>query len=155
MKKVCVWILCAAVCLSLMGCGNKETEPEANTTGTKLLAEFKKGVKAGQDLAAVAEAMAEESVSGYSCGTAEVTEGWLSGFSGEVTGFTKGYMIMPWIGTVPLVCYVFETEDPEALLQTLNDLADPRWNICTEAEETVGEVVDGYVFFAMCPGEDF
>jgi len=33
----------------------------------------------------------------------------------------------------------------------LKDNANPRWNICTEAEETVVGSVDNKVFFVMCP----
>jgi hypothetical protein len=36
-------------------------------------------------------------------------------------------------------------------MQTLKDNADPRWNICVEAEETVCEQVGNKVFFVMCP----
>ena len=44
-----------------------------------------------------------------------------------------------------------EGADVEGFVQTLTDNADPRWNICTEAEETVVEVCGDKVFFLMCP----
>ena len=38
-------------------------------------------------------------------------------------------------------------------MQTLTDNADPRWNVCVEAEETVVENSDNMVFFVMCPAQ--
>ena len=38
-------------------------------------------------------------------------------------------------------------------MQTLTDNADPRWNVCVEAEETVVENADNMVFFVMCPAQ--
>ena len=65
-------------------------------------------------------------------------------------------MFAPMIGTIPFVGYVFtldESADVDAFMQVLRDNADPRWNICTEAEETVIENADNMVFFAMCPAQ--
>ena len=65
-------------------------------------------------------------------------------------------MFAPMIGTIPFVGYVFtldEGADVDAFMQVLSDNADPRWNICTEAEETVIESADSMVFFVMCPAQ--
>lgn len=87
----------------------------------------------------------------------EVAEGVLTGFgNAEITGFKEGVMFAPMIGTIPFVGYVFTLEegaDVDAFMQTLNDNADPRWNICTEAEETIVENADNMVFFVMCPAQ--
>ena len=87
----------------------------------------------------------------------EVAEGLLTGFgNAEITGFNSGVMFAPMIGTIPFVGYVFtldEGADTEAFMQLLKDNADPRWNICTEAEETVVENADNMVFFVMCPAQ--
>lgn len=87
----------------------------------------------------------------------EVTEGLLTGFgNAEITGFKEGVMFAPMIGTIPFVGYVFildEGADTDAFMQTLRDNADPRWNICTEAEETIIENADNMVFFVMCPAQ--
>ena len=56
--------------------------------------------------------------------------------------------------TIPFVGYIFVLDadaDAEAFVQTLKDNADPRWNICTEADETIAEHVGNTVFFVMCP----
>ena len=87
----------------------------------------------------------------------EVAEGVLTGFgNAEITGFKEGVMFAPMIGTIPFVGYVFtldEGADVDAFMQTLKDNADPRWNICTEAEETIIESADNMVFFVMCPAQ--
>ena len=87
----------------------------------------------------------------------EVQEGLLTGFGNtEITGFNSGVMFAPMIGTIPFVGYVFtldEGADVDAFMQVLSDNADPRWNICTEAEETVIESADSMVFFVMCPAQ--
>ena len=89
--------------------------------------------------------------------TMEVEEGLLTGFgNAEITGFNKGVTFAPMIGSIPFVGYVFELEDGadvEAFMQNLSDNADPRWNICVEAEETVVESADNMVFFVMCPAQ--
>ena len=93
----------------------------------------------------------------FSGGTMEVEEGLLTGFgNAEITGFEQGVMFAPMIGTIPFVGYIFtlaEGTDVDAFMQTLRDNADPRWNICTEAEETVVEKADSMVFFVMCPSQ--
>lgn len=38
----------------------------------------------------------------------EVSEGFLNGFSMEVTGFKSGYVFSPMIGAIPFIAYVFE-----------------------------------------------
>ncbi len=58
------------------------------------------------------------------------------------------------IGSIAFVGYIFETEDADTLMTKLKSVADPRWNICTEAAETVCVKLGNYVFFAMCPGEE-
>lgn len=87
----------------------------------------------------------------------EVAEGLLTGFgNAEITGFDSGVMFAPMIGTIPFVGYVFtlaDGTDVDAFVQNLKDNADPRWNICTEAEETVVENADNMVFFVMCPAQ--
>ena len=93
----------------------------------------------------------------FSGASMEIQEGLLTGFgNAEITGFSNGVMFAPMIGTIPFVGYVFtldEGADVDAFMQVLKDNADPRWNICTEAEETVIESADSMVFFVMCPAQ--
>ena len=87
--------------------------------------------------------------------SAPVSEGLLTGFDNtEIKGFSNGVMFAPSIGTIPFVGYVFELSDgtdADAFVKTLKDSANPRWNICTEAEQTVVEKIGNKVFFLMCP----
>ena len=63
------------------------------------------------------------------------------GFGNEtIQGFSQGVMFAPVISTIPFVGYLFRLEEQTSgqdFVQTLRDAADPRWNICTEADETV------------------
>ncbi|MGN0400435.1 MAG: hypothetical protein ACI4EO_09980 [Blautia sp.] len=166
MKRKIACILLAGLLIGTGGCGNKSESPgassdgnvessesKADTKGTMLAAVFKSEIDDGSSMEETVNTLADKS--GYECGTMECSEGFLNGFSDEVSGFKTATMFSPYIGTIPFVGYVFETDEPEKLKETLSTLADPRWNICTEAEETVIEIADHYVFFVMCPGEDF
>ncbi|MBQ3224587.1 MAG: hypothetical protein IJB42_02655 [Oscillospiraceae bacterium] len=88
-------------------------------------------------------------------GVVPVEEGLLTGFDNtEIRGFSSGYMFAPAIGTIPFVGYVFELPDAsgaDAFVSTLKGAANPRWNICTEAEQTIVEKSGNKVFFLMCP----
>ncbi len=125
-----------------------------STLSGKLAIEFKNKIKDSNDINAIAEALSAEEFCGYVCGSMEVEEGFLNGFSEEIKGFKKGVVFMPMIGSIPFVTYIFEADDAEGLKATLLDKADPRWNICTEAKETVCVTSGNYVFFTMCPGEE-
>lgn len=131
----------------------EETLPEANTPGTKIYVEFYQKVDYEEDVVKLAETLGTEAITGYECGVIEVEPGYLNGFTDSIDGFTEGAMFSPYIGSIPFVGYVFKSDDPEALKSTLLGYADPRWNICTEADETVCEVKGDYVFFVMCPNE--
>lgn len=85
----------------------------------------------------------------------EVEPGLLTGFGNtEITGFEEAVMFAPMIGSIPFVGYVFrlaEDGDTHAFADLLDENADPRWNICTEAEQTVIAISGQLVFFVMCP----
>lgn len=84
-------------------------------------------------------------------GTMEVTPGYLNGFDNEIKGFDKGFQFSPIIGSIPMVGYVFETEDPKALVDELEANANLGWNICTSADEMKTEIKDNLVLFIMAP----
>lgn len=171
MKKILAVLLALMLAASFAACSktNNETPSEApseptETTGDEntdsqspaqaLLAEFKQLVADEKDAEAIAAKLAESDVfvsNEIATGSLAVEEGLLNGFSGEIKGFTKGAMFSPLIGTMPVIGYVFETEDADALVAALKENADLRWNICTQADEMVCENVDGLVFFMMAP----
>lgn len=144
--------------------GEETTEEEENqvsgdTVGSMLVEEFH-ALKA-ENTAITAQEMADAILANpviqFEGATMEVEEGLLTGFgNAEITGFTDGVMFAPMIGSIPFVGYVFTLEDGadvDAFMQVLKDNADPRWNVCVEAEETVVENADNMVFFVMCPSQ--
>lgn len=125
-----------------------------STLGGKLALEFLKQIESSKDIKAIAEKLADDKFCGYSCATLEAKEGFLDGFDDEIKGFKNGYEFKPMIGSIPFVTFIFEAEDAAAFKKLLLSKANPRWNICTEAAETVCITSGNYVFFTMCPGEE-
>ena len=88
--------------------------------------------------------------------TEPIVPGYLAGFTADIDGFAEGALFAPMIGSIAFVGYIFrldESADVDAFMKTLTDNADPSWNICVTAEETVVDHVGNTVFFVMCPGE--
>ena len=176
MKKYISLLTAALLLLSLCACGNSapaatqppvpETpvpsedpaeSPAAESMGQALLKDFADRVNADPEIGAeaLAKALMENPVIQFSGDALPVEPGLLTGFGNtEITGFAQGAMFAPMIGTIPFVGYIFVLDadaDAEAFVQTLKDNADHRWNICTEADETIAEHVGNTVFFVMCP----
>lgn len=159
MKKTLAFILALTLMLTLASCdkGNSP-DTQALTPAASLLKEFKE--KAGSADLSTAEKMAESMASSeilpFSAVSAPVTEGYLSGFKGEITGFSQGASFAPLIGSIPFVGYIFTLEskaDAADFVKTLKKNADLRWNVCTQADELVCEAVGKTVFFVMSPAE--
>ena len=176
MKKTISILTAALLLLSLCACGNSapaatqppvpETpvpseapaeSPAAESMGQALLKDFTDRVNADPEIGAeaLAKALMENPVIQFSGDALPVEPGLLTGFGNtEITGFAQCAMFAPMIGTIPFVGYIFVLDadaDAAAFVQTLMDNADPRWNICTEADETIAEHVGNTVFFVMCP----
>ncbi len=135
----------------------QESAPAASTVGTKLQAAFKAEVSANSSISAqaLADKLLANEVIKFSGAAMPVEPGMLTGFNNaEIKGFSEGVMFAPMIGSIPFVGYVFTLDagtDASAFVSTLKANANPRWNICTEAEETVAECAGNKVFFVMCP----
>ena len=72
----------------------------------------------------------------------------------KITGYERAVMFAPMIGSIPFVGYVFDLEegtDPQTFIASLTDNADPGWNVCVRAEQTVAGAVGRRVLFVMCP----
>lgn len=154
MSRKIQWILCLCVLCMLTACGKREKEPE--TVGEILKADFEAQMEKNADAKPqeIAEALLENERIAFQGTAVEVENGYLNGFTEEVNGFEEGVMFAPMISTIPFVGYIFtvpEGEDADTFAENLKNNADPRWNICTEAEETVVETEDNRVFFLMCP----
>lgn len=133
-----------------------DATPAEGTTGSILVEDFL--ARANEDAAIspqdMADALLTNSIIQFSGMTMAVEPGTLSGFSAEITDFESAVMFSPMIGSIPFVGYIFSLEegaDVDAFMETLNTNADPRWNICVEADETVVDHVGNLVFFLMCP----
>ena len=176
MKKILCIITAAMLLISLCACGSsapaatqppvQETPapstapietPAGETMGQALLKDFTDRVNASPDQSAeeLAKALLQNPVIQFSGDAIAVEPGLLTGFGNtEISGFAEGAMFAPMIGTIPFVGYIFvlaQDADADAFVQTLKDNADPRWNICTEADETIVENIGNTVFFVMCP----
>lgn len=134
-------------------------EVSGDTVGTMLAEEFHalKAENAAITAQEMADAILANPMIQFGGATMEVEPGLLTGFgNAEITGFESGVMFAPMIGSIPFVGYVFTLEegaDVDTFMQTLTDNADPRWNVCVEADETVVENADNMVFFVMCPAQ--
>lgn len=143
----------------LIGCGKKEesgSQTDSQITGgtvaTDLYILFLDEIKNNTDLIQVSDKLLEaDCFKDIATGSMAVEEGYLNGFNDEIKGFKNGVMFAPMIGTIPFVGYIFETDNPDDLMQTLADHAELNWNICTVADEMVVEKYDNYVFFVMAP----
>lgn len=102
----------------------------------------------------IVNALIDKEIVDYSFGQMDVEPGFLDGFDADITGFNTGVKFSPMIGSIPFVGYVLETDDTDALVDELNINANPRWNICTEADETVMAVKGNLVFFMMCQNDE-
>ena len=152
MRTVIASLLAGLLLLSLTACGQEETK-QPETMGQLLAQEFQTQYQA--DLAAMAQAILSQEVVGFQGTTSPVEPGPLMGLgAAQIEGFSQGVMFAPLISTIPFVGYLFRLEegtDGGAFVQTLEDNADLRWNICTQADECIVKQEGDVVFFLMCP----
>lgn len=130
-------------------------EPTGETMGNTLKAEFESLVSSGTtDPQAIADALLASSVIEFAGATMPVEPGYLAGFSTEIDGFEQGVMFGPAIGSIPFVGYIFVVDgDTHEFGNKLLENADPRWNICVEADEVIAAGLENLVFFVMCPNQ--
>ncbi len=127
------------------------------TMGQQLLDHFNDYVGANSEATVeeIANDLLTNEVIQFMSGAMPVENGtWLQGFRAEtMEGFKSGAMFGPMMGSIAFIGYVFELEDGadiDAFMQTLEDNADPRWQLCVTADETVIEKNGNLVFFLMC-----
>ncbi|MBQ3054692.1 MAG: hypothetical protein IJC88_01155 [Oscillospiraceae bacterium] len=132
----------------------KPAETPAKSPAQTLRADFRSRVSSTKDPEALASALIGNSIIPFMGASMPVEPGFLNGFDNEISGFSKGAMFGPAIGTIPFIGYIFEVDantDVSAFIQTLKDNANLRWNICTSADEMVVDSVGNTVFFLMAP----
>ncbi len=147
-------VLCAALCMTFTGCNKKSTaKTEATTPATILAQDFLAITKADNSISleSLADKLVSNEIIPFGPAIMEVEEGYLNGFTSEVTGFSEGMMFGPMIGSIPFIGYVFKTDKSADLISSLKEKADLRWNVCTQADEMVTESSKDYVFFVMAP----
>lgn len=154
MKKLFALILAVLMVMSLVACGEEE-RPTYGAVGEPLVVSFEENSdKSAQE---IADLLLENPNLGFMGMTMAVEEGLLSGFGNtEIKGFKEGVMFGPSVSTVPFIGYVFtldEDTDVDDFKQTLEDNADLRWNICTEADELIVESKGDKVVVIMTPNE--
>lgn len=152
MKRIVTILLAAIMVLGTAACGNTgESKPE--TVGGILLEDFKSDTEGTAQ--EIAERLIANEIIPFQGGVMPVEPGVMAGFdNAEITGFESGVMFAPMMGTIPFVGYIFELEDgqdADAFKQTLEENANLRWNICTEAEEMTVYSEGNKVFFLMAP----
>lgn len=125
---------------------------DTGTVAAVLVEQFRTEAESMADVTKMADALSKSDVfKDVAMTTMEVEPGYLSGFENEIQGFSKGVMFAPMISTIPFVGYVFETENTDELVKTLEENAKLDWNICTAADEKQMDVVGNYVVFIMSP----
>lgn len=128
----------------------------AGTAGEKLWNAFVDTMKANPETAPVdvANTLAMNPVIQFMAGGMEVEPGYLAGFSEEISGFEKGAMYGPMIGSIAFAGYIFDLADGadvNAFIANLKSKADPRWNICVSADYTQVGAYENTVYFLMYP----
>ena len=135
--------------------------PAGDSWGQTLLGVFNDAIAANP--AATAEELANAVITHESIlfmgGVTPMEAGaeWLPGFNEAPTGWATCASFHPTIGSIAFVGYVFTLEegaDVDAFKATLEANANPRWQICVTADETIIENVGNTVFFLMCPASN-
>lgn len=146
MKKILVLLFCLIL---LVGCGEKNIND--GTVSDNLVSSFNEYSKKENNAKKIAENISKDKSIKIAVDVMKVEEGLLDGFDNKIEGFKNAYAIKPMIGSQPFIAYVFETENVVELKEILENNANKRWNICTEADEL--KIVDSgnYVFLVMSP----
>lgn len=121
------------------------------TIASALVQVYKDNMTADANLMDVMNAIAKDTANPYHPEVFEISEGYLNGFTEEVKGFNSGVGMAPMIGTIPFIGYIFDVDNPEEFISSVEKNIDLRWNICTTADEYMIETVGNRVFIIMAP----
>lgn len=139
----------------LTGCGKKEKvkeNVEDKSVAGILTNQFKEEMKKSDDPLEVAKKISENESIAIAVDVVELKDGdYVDGFDKEIKGYKKAYAIKSMIGSIPFIAYIFEVDNAGDFEKELNDNANLRWNVCTEADNKSSAIVDNYVFFVMAP----
>lgn len=135
---------------------DENVQTQDGTPAQILLADFLDKMDGGQIVKTedMANALIANPIIPFTGMTMPVEPGFLSGFTEEIKGFSEAAMFGPSIGSIPFIGYIFKVDgDVDAFVQELKDKSDMRWNVCTQADETVVEAYEDTVFFLMAPAK--
>lgn len=164
MKKIITILLIAVLCVSLAACGgskNTDVIPtvDETTVGGQHWNAFVAAKEANPEATAeeIANALISLEINQF-MGMAMPIEAGTEYFPGfdnyVVSGYESAANFMPMMGSIAYVGYIFELAedaDASAFIETLTTNANPRWNICVEADQTIAGSKGTTVFFLMCP----
>ena len=175
MKQLIAFVLCILMIATLVACGQPaettpaDTQPETTAPETPVVPEnviapeveegtwgaafweaFQGAVAEGATAESVITALhtSEAGKGVNNAMVAPVMEGYLPGFSADITGFKSGATLASMMMGVPFAAYVFELEadaNVREFVKLLKDNSDPAWNICTTAEQTTIGAIDNFV----------
>lgn len=159
LKLVLIIISLVLSLCSITGCkknqeiSNKENqEIEKETVASTLAKQFKEEIKDEKDILKVANNISKNEIMAISTEVITIeNNNYISGFQTEIKDYNKAVSIVPIIGTIPFVAYIFEVENAESFAENLRSNANLRWNICTEADNMEIAIENNYVFFVMSP----
>lgn len=154
LKKRFLFLLILALVLTLVACGKEEV---VSTPAQETIKAFREEVKnSNKTVLGLADALLSQDHIPFAGVSEAVEPGFLNGFTEDIVGFQEGAVFAPAIGAIPFIGYVFRLEDgqdPALFMEQLKNLADLRWNICTQADEMAAESVGDLVCFVMSPLE--
>lgn len=180
MKQLIAFALCILMLVTLIACGEPaettpaDTQPETTAPETPVVPEnviapeveegtwgaafwevFQGAVAEGATAESVINALyASEAGKGVNNAmVAPVMEGYLPGFSADITGFKSGATLASMMMGVPFAAYVFELEadaNVREFVKLLKDNSDPAWNICTTAEQTTIGAINNFAILVHC-----
>lgn len=130
--------------------------PADETVAQILLKDFNSRVSADSTTMSLAEGVIANPIIQFFGGAVPMeVGGYLPGLGeGTITGYKECTSFGPMMGSIAFIGYVFELEDgvdAAAFEKSLLDNADPRWQICVTADETVVDTNGNFVFFLMAP----
>ena len=88
------------------------------------------------------------------CENMDMVEGYLPGFSADITGFESATVFTPAASGYAFMGYVFklaEDADKAEFVQTLDANKDMRWMVCMAAELATIGAYENYVLIVMSP----
>lgn len=150
------FFILTALCFANISCNQNDQDNVTNLSETeKIKLIFEESVEnKNTDLTLMAEKITSDVLEDYSCVIQPMEPGYFPGFNLEISDFTEAVGFSPVISSIPLVGYIFKSDNSADLFNYLFNTYNARWNICTEAQIVGSYIKDNYVIFVMLPGNE-